>query len=254
LTGRKGVWQKKAELLSAFLYQGRSDVININLPVSFLTIKDLTARWNCGAHTIQALAEENKINFYIRPIALELALESVAAEVRARVLKILSARPIHRYDVHKIFRNPDGQIAIQQFGHSTISELLNPAPQIFAAFCDLIIPKDDVESFEMSCCGCANNSQCFHPLSSDFSYFIYNGREYTFGEMQAKIIKRLWQAREDGEPWLYGKRLLADVGSGSDRIQSVFNHNSAWRKIILSDRNGKYKLNLPPKNSQMSLF
>lgn len=229
-------------------------MVNINLPVSFLTIEDLTARWNCGVHTIQALAEDEKIKFFIRPIALELALESVSDTLRQRIFKIISARPLTRYDVHKIFRNPKEQIIVCQFGNNNISDLIEPAPQIFAAFCDLVIPKDIVESFEISCCGCEHNSQCFHPLSPDFSYFIYNGREYTFGEMQAKIIKRLWQAREDGDPWVYGKRLLSDVGSGSDRIQSVFNHNPAWRKIIVSDKNGKYKLNMPPKNSQMSLF
>ena len=70
--------------------------------------------------------------------------------------------------------------------------------------------------------------------------------------MQAKVIKRLWKAREDGKPWVYGKYILRDIGSNAERIKNIFSHNKHWRKIVLSDNTGKYKLNLQPK--QLTLF
>lgn len=214
-------------------------MLNLNLPVAFLDIEGLENRWHCGLGAIQTMAETEKIRLFLRPVVLDLALD--AAPITPIAMRKLRSHHLDYRDVYLMFKNKTDKIPVRGFYNKD-----EHIPTIYAEFCDMIIPLEMVEAFEHL----YNKdlpTQDFQPLSDDFTCFLWRGREYKFGEMQAKVIKRLWQAREDGSPWMYGKRILTDIGSGSDRIQSIFNHNASWRNIILSDRNGKYKLNLPPK-------
>ena len=113
---------------------------------------------------------------------------------------------------------------------------------------------DIIEKFECFYCD-RPQEEMIKILQSDFSYIVLRGREHTFGETQAKIIKRLYMAYIDGNPWQYGKRLLADAGAGSERIHSVFKGKNNWQDVILSDHRGRFRLNLPPQQQpQMPLF
>ena len=62
----------------------------------------------------------------------------------------------------------------------------------------------------------------------------------------------LWEAREKGELWVYGKRILSDIGAGSARIQSIFRNHKYWREIVGTDSKGRYRLKLPPKKDLSS--
>ena len=216
-------------------------MLQLNFPVAFLDIEGLENRWQCGLGAIQTMAETDKIRLFLRPVVIDIAL-ATSLHTPATIKK-LQKHHIDYRDVHLLFKNKTGKIPVRGFYNEEDKNI----PTIYAEFCDLIIPLDMVENFEHLYSNDSHTHE-FRVLSDDFTCFLWRGREYKFGEMQAKVIKRLWQAREDGAPWMYGKRILTDIGSGSDRIQSIFNHNTAWRSIILSDRNGKYKLNLPPKN------
>lgn len=219
-------------------------MLKIDFPVAFLDVESLENRWNCGLNIIQTMAETEKIRFFLRPVVLELALDEIG--LAPTTMKKLQRHHIDYRDVHLLFKNKTEKIPVRGFCIPSKSH----SPLIYAEFCDLIIPLDNVEAFEHLYCANDQYNQDLHLLSDDFTCFIWRGREFTFGEMQAKVIKRLWQAREDGTPWMYGKRILTDIGAGSNRIQSIFNHNTLWKSIILSDKNGKYRLNLPPKPIQ----
>ena len=87
----------------------------------------------------------------------------------------------------------------------------------------------------------------FQIATSDFTCIIWQGKKLKFGETQGKVIRMLWEAREKGELWVYGKRILSGIGSGSARIQSIFRNHKTWREIIATDSKGRYRLKLPPK-------
>jgi len=218
-------------------------MLKLNFPVAFLDIEGLENRWQCGLGVIQTMAETEKIHLFLRPVVLDIALDTICLAPAEK--KKLRSHHLDYRDIYLLFKNKNNKIPVRGFYGKENTRL----PIIYAEFCDLIIPLDMVEAFEHLHSDDNGPDQEFHPLSDDFTCFVWRGREYKFGEMQAKVIKRLWQAREDGSPWMYGKRILTDIGSGSDRIQSIFNHNTSWRNIVLSDKNGKYKLNLPPKIS-----
>jgi len=223
---------------------------DLDLTIAFLGIEDLAQRWKCRESTIEALAETDKLKFYVRPAALEIALVNTPAETYNSLLETLSRMHIdHRY-IYLMFNDKEHKIEIARIGDIDVRKILSNPLRV--GFFDLIIPITQVESFEFAHGTVSQTDYDFRILSDDFTRFIWHGREYRFGEYQAKAIKRLWQAREAGQPWVYGKIILRDIGSSCERIKSLFSHNKYWRNIIKSDTKGKYSLNLPPK--QMSLF
>ncbi|MCQ2561997.1 MAG: hypothetical protein MJ158_00010 [Alphaproteobacteria bacterium] len=223
---------------------------DLNLPIAFLDIEDLAQRWKCRTSIIEALAETGEIRLYLRPAAIEIALARSQAGPCYDLLQKLSKLYIdHRY-IYLMFKNKNQKIEISHIGNYDMKTILE-AP-FFVGFFDLVIPMEQVENFEVLYRNIPHTDNAFELISDDFTCFIWCGQEYKFGEQQAKVIKRLWQARENGNPWMYGKRILKDIDSTSDRIKDIFSHNKYWRRIIKSDQNGKYKLNLPPK--QLSLF
>lgn len=222
----------------------------LDIPIEFLDIEDLAQRWQCRVSTIEALVETDKLHLCLRPAALEVALAQTQPEKNSQIVQKLSTLPIdHRY-VYLMFKDKEHKIEITHVGNCDMKEILTGPLRV--DFFDLVIPMEQIEEFEFVYGNMTDKDNEFKLLSDDFTCFIWCGKEYQFGEQQAKVIKRLWQAREDGTPWIYGKRILRDIDSNADRIKDLFSHNKYWRRIIKSDQNGKYKLNLPPK--QLTLF
>ena len=223
---------------------------DLDLTIAFLGIEDLAQRWKCRESTIEALAETDKLRFYVRPAALEIALANAPAETYNNLLQTLSRMHVdHRY-IYLMFNDKEHKIEIARIGNIDVRKILSNPLRV--GFFDLITPIDQVEEFEFMHKNISQYTNEFELLSDDFTCFRWRGQEYKFGELQAKVIKRLWQARENGKPWVYGKYILRDIGSTSYRIRDIFNHNKYWRRIVKADRTGKYKLNLPPK--QLTLF
>lgn len=227
----------------------RTFMTGLDIPVEFLSIEDLAQRWKCRISTIESLAETDILKFCLRPAALEIALARTTPEKYTTMVQRLSGMHVdHRY-IYLMFKDKEHKIEISRIGDCDMKEILKDPLRV--DFFDLVIPIAQVEEFEFKHSNIDANRYEFKLLSDDFTCFIWCGKEYRFGEMQAKVIKRLWQAREEGNPWMYGKRILTDIGASSDRIRSIFNHNRYWHRIIKSDKTGKYKLNLPPKGTPL---
>jgi hypothetical protein len=223
---------------------------DLSLPITFLDIEDLAQRWKCRVSTIEALAETDKLRFCVRPAALEIALAGTPPETyHAMVKKLAELYVDHRY-VYLMFKDKERKIEITHIGLYDVQRLLKDPLRV--DFFDLVIPMEQIENFELLHGNMAKTDYEFKMLSEDFTCFIWHGKEYNFGEQQAKVIKCLWQARENGHPWMYGKTILKNIDSSMDRIKDIFGHNKYWRRIIVSNNKGKYKLNMPPK--QLTLF
>ncbi|MCB9964496.1 MAG: DNA2/NAM7 family helicase [Rhodospirillales bacterium] len=76
-----------------------------------------------------------------------------------------------------------------------------------------------------------------------FKKICFGGQKYNFGDMQASIIRQLYDAAIQDEPWQNGKRLLEKAGSQSFTLSNIFKRNPMWRQIIISDERGSYRLN-----------
>ena len=204
--------------------------MKITLKKEFFTITELMTRWEASIYDVRYIAEHGLIKIYARPAAIDTSVYLLHHQEQAERLRQC---PLSKSDIYRLFCcTRDSTVSVCP---------LQDLCELCLGFDDMVALATDIEQFENE-----NHDTGFRLLSPDFSYFIMNGQEYMFGETQAKIIKHLWQANVNGNPWQYGKRILADIGSGSDRIKSVFNHNPDWKNVINSDGKGKYKLNLPP--------
>lgn len=82
-----------------------------------------------------------------------------------------------------------------------------------------------------------------HAFDPSFKILWHQGQYYSFGDMQAKVVRLLYEAAEEGEPWQNGKRILGKVGSQSYSLSNVFKRHPAWGKnFIQTDKSGSYRL------------
>ena len=77
---------------------------------------------------------------------------------------------------------------------------------------------------------------------AEFRHITVSGQDQTFGDLQSKIIKILYEAAGTQNPWRFGKVMLEDAGSGSRNINELFRSKEDWRMLIESDRRGYYRL------------
>ncbi len=85
------------------------------------------------------------------------------------------------------------------------------------------------------------NGRCF-AYSNQYRHVVYEDENFHLGSIQAKVVEKLHTAHEDGDPWIYGKVLLHDVGSQCSRMRDVFKSQPQWRSLIESDGKGHYRL------------
>ena len=80
---------------------------------------------------------------------------------------------------------------------------------------------------------------------NNFTKLFAHGRLYHFGKVQAKVIKQLYEASFTDAPWLVGKVLLYNAGSGSSCMRDLFKSQAHLQQLIESDQRGSYRLKLP---------
>lgn len=87
-------------------------------------------------------------------------------------------------------------------------------------------------------------SGCEQAIIADPSFRVVqvDGQAHSFGDIQSNVLRLLHQASQSGEPWQSGKRLLKDAGSVSFSLPNVFKRRPIWRKLVISDRQGNYRL------------
>ena len=74
----------------------------------------------------------------------------------------------------------------------------------------------------------------------DFKMIKHSGKEYRLGDIQARILRQLFESAKDGHPWQNGKKLLQNAGSQSYNLSNVFKRNPIWKELIISDGRGSY--------------
>lgn len=135
-----------------------------------------------------------------------------------------------------------------------------PQPGVSVKISDLLVLKNDKEKFEelydISESQSAESVRPDHEylISKDYRYIKLDGEEYHFGDVQARIIEQLHDAVGSYTPWVHGKTLIYSSGSNSTRLRDVFKNSRGWNKVILSDKRGYYRLNIPLPDFQKHLL
>lgn len=212
----------------------------LDIQTEYLDIECLADRWKCKIGIIEVLAETGKLKCCIRPAAIKSAIRSSRPTTENEYNSLLYV--LTKDEIYELFSNRQTLHTIN-IHRKNIPEM----SEINIAFSDIIVYIENVIEFENKMH--KEIEEDFQILSSDFTYILWHGKEMKFGVSQGKVIEQLWKAREAGEPWVYGKRLLTSIGSGAERVRSLFHKNKNWKDLILTDYKGKYRLNLPPKRA-----
>lgn len=220
----------------------RTFMTQLDIQTEYLDIECLADRWKCKIGLIEVLAETGKIKCCIRPAAIKNAIKSSRPTTENEKIQLALQHNLEQDEIYKLFSNRTTPQKITSYRKN-----IPDAPEINVLFTDVIVYVENIEDYENKCG--MNDDDDIKILSKDFTYIMWRGRGIKFGETQGKVLKILWEAREAGEPWVYGKRLLTAVGSEAERLRGLFRHNKYWKDIIVSDYRGKYRLNLSPKRS-----
>lgn len=118
---------------------------------------------------------------------------------------------------------------------------------------DLVVLERDSREFERIYVTPDNRAekQAFI-ISEDCRYIRLNGKEHHFGDIQAEVVKLLKDGAENQNPWIHSKTLLHGAGSGANRLRDLFKNNRDWQEVIISNKRGYYRLNIPLEASMLS--
>ncbi|MHA1540061.1 MAG: hypothetical protein ACTSXQ_06270 [Alphaproteobacteria bacterium] len=149
-------------------------------------------------------------------------------------------------DAHRLFRSKELEISkfeTEDERYDFIA-LMPPEKRIKINLEDLIITRIQCERFEKSF-EVKRNKQPLRILNENFERIEYHGKQYSFGQMQAKVFRELFEAAKTENPWVIGKRVMIDNGSMTTHLKALFrNKGEIYRELILSDNKGKYRLNI----------
>ena len=153
--------------------------------------------------------------------------------------------PIFAHQCRSLFKR--GEIHLREFARGNGRgryRLPDSAEDYTLQLADLVILQDERTRFEsihaISKEGGRHSEQTggFDPT---FRNVRINGTEYRFGDIQAKILRLLYNAGASGNPWQNGKQILQEAGSESYTLANVFKRNPAWKRLIVSDGRGRYR-------------
>jgi hypothetical protein len=143
--------------------------------------------------------------------------------------------------------------SISEEAHSLRLAYEPPQPAINVRISDLVVLKKDRKKFEATYDIAESNILDLHPkktepsfiVSKDYRYMKLNGKEYHFGDVQARVIEQLHDAAQSHKPWVHSKTLLYESGSNAVRLRDLFKSNKDWNDVIASNKRGYYRLNVP---------
>ena len=153
-------------------------------------------------------------------------------------------------DAYRLFRD---QVAVVDAFDAAEGEyvlLLRPEDGVEVRLDDLVVRREERDRFEREQRPAPPrlNGHAFKVLG-DYKEVIIGGRSFHLGPCQAEVVRMLHEAAMTGEPWRYGKAVLAAAGSSSTRMADLFKSQRHWRELIASDGRGHYRLAIPLRST-----
>jgi len=216
-------------------------------------VADVAKRWGVEPSDVEDYAVDELLKLYV--YVADLRAEEGTLEpddhggiqkLPQRDLVLNGPQPLLRQSLLAIIR--DGQAEIRNFrpanrdGYLRIQDDVRP---LLVRRSDLIITSDEREDFERQHGLSVSPTQ---PGDSDPSTIrefrvVQLGKDsFKFGPKQAAVLRLLKTAGESGKPWRKGSELLAGAEAETSRMSDLFKRHPAWRRLIMSDGKGHYRL------------
>jgi hypothetical protein len=167
-------------------------------------------------------------------------------------------QPVVAGDLWPVFRNRIGRIT--RFKPTTpggFRDLREGAAPLCIAIADLLVTRKERQRFEVAYGLGGSVPAAIQPASpdiapepafahnQDYSQVVVSGQIFALGILQARVVRMLHEASRTQDSWRHGKELLTDAGAQTLRMRELFKSKPNWRALIISDGQGRYRLNLP---------
>ncbi len=222
------------------------------LKKDYFLLTEICAEWNISLEDMRYYSENNIIKVGVKLYEVEARFykkafnENMEYNMPCKQEKVSGVFYIRLKEVHNLFRYKE--IELSKFEtddnvHDFI-ELIPPEKKLRIHLDDLVITKIQKEKFEKTFDLLASK-QPLRILNKNFERIEYKGKEYSFGQMQAKIFRDLFEAAKSENPWVLGKALLIDNNVSTIHLKTLFrNKGLVYKELIQSDCKGKYRLKI----------
>jgi hypothetical protein len=228
-------------------------------------IADVTKRWAIPLSDVEdyALDELLQLSVFVVDLPAEAGISEHDDHGHHHILEdmpILNGpQPLCRASLLSIFR--DGVAEVGSFRTVRPGGYLRVAshvPPVMVRRDDLIVTREERDRFESAHSGGAarqTGTDAWH--NEDFTSVRVENEWHSFGPKQAAVLRLLKAAAETDNPWRDGKRLLDDAGARTMRLIDLFKRKPTWRRLVLADGKGRYRLSsefLSPERRRIRLF
>ena len=229
----------------------------------FYSLNDIQKIWEASESDIRQWLINGQLNTHIwLPM---ISVYEIYEEVQgAQIIVTKKLRhwegyaPLYPYQCRAVFKS--GKVYLRDFFCSDNScklRLPDTADSICVLQSELVILNEERKRFEnkyqvneTNICsvkvigrvGTGKSKINISSFDPSFKRVNFQGQKYSFGNIQAEIVRQLYEAAVKGEPWQNGKQILSKAGSQSFTVSNVFKRNPLWRHLIVSDGRGSYRL------------
>ncbi len=228
----------------------------------YFTIEEMSENWQLPKRDLAYLAENGLLRVSVRVFkamierGCEETTETGACNRTAHDRRLVSGlMDLTECDAYRIFRY--GKAAISEFhmGECAYAMLTDPTPSLSVEFEELLVRGDERRRVERLREFARRTGQATPDFQQfdDYRQVRFGANIFSFGQIQARVVRQLHLAHVAGKPWCAGKALLADAGACGHRMADLFKSKKDWRALIDSDGRGNYRLMLndpTPKPSE----
>lgn len=225
----------------------------VSIEKDYFALDELEERWEVPQRDLAYLAENGLLKVSVRLYGAQLEHGSYEEIDEGQWCSIPDEQaPFHglqdlrTHDAYRLFH--EGALRIDRFDapKDRYCVVLRPEDGILIRKEELVVRRDERDRAEAKheLAGTRRTSEIVFEQRHDFSEIVLGERTFMLGQIQARVVRILHEAAMRGVPWQHGKAVLAEAGSSCTRLSDLFKTQPEWRRLIQSDRRGRYRLNI----------
>lgn len=198
----------------------------------YFSLNEVSKRWNRKMKDVEYCIENGLLNAHIKVYSVKLAPLSHNANLSE--YEFTGCKCLVPEDCHILFRH-NKKVINEFLSHDCYNkERLIQPEELIVTRIDLMILLNDLIAFEQKYNLGFHQSELplwdnmpVEPInniavSNDCDIIYIGNTLYSFGHIQAKIIRELHKAAQTNNPWLLGKNLLVDSGARTVHLKDLF--------------------------------
>lgn len=222
----------------------------------YFSLNEVSSRWHRQVKDVEYCIENGLLNAHIKVCSVKLVSTPILnspKDNQKEIYEFTGCKRLIPEDCHILFRHYKKQISEFMSDNNSQRERLVFPEKITIKKVDLMIFLCDLKDFEEKYqlkyeeqelpLWDKNVSSSKIAIENDCDFFYIGKNFYTFGPIQAKIIRELYKAAQTDNPWILGKNLLVDSGARTIHLKDLFKSHPILPRIQYRAK-GYYSLSL----------